>query len=221
MVTRVKASGLQQLWLASSVVVLLWGCSAVSPPLVNIATVSPTHPNLRLLTQRNGAGEARQVVVHTAQSFVRGAALEVSGYKFSRDPVGFVRAAFWSAGVDLFDARVASDQRLDGIGIIYQSAAARGRLHKQTPQPGDLLFLDGQGHGRDMQPAHLCVIESIDAFGTITALGYFQDGPARIKLNMRYPKQGATGGQAVNDLLKRANSTALAATLFRDFANPY
>jgi hypothetical protein len=210
---------------AATAVLSLAGCSSVSPPPLHFTSrvVRPT-PLLRHLapeTLRRANITARQTAVAKARAFVQGAPVAARGYSFSSDPVGFVRAAYWQAGVELFDSRVAAGQGAGGMEILFRSAARHGRLHRQTPRVGDLVFFDADTRGSDLYPVQVGLVEQVSADGTITVLGAFRDGPARIRMNLRRPRRRATDdGTPVNDLL-RGRQKSPAAEMFRSFARPF
>lgn len=88
---------------------------------------------------------ARAQVVRASRELTR-APLRVRGVEFDADPVGYLRAAYWTAGIDLFDHDVATDPTADGWSVIERSARLRGQLHRVTPRPGDLaLFRAANG----------------------------------------------------------------------------
>ena len=157
-------------------------------------------------------------VVKQARRYLAGAPLTAKGFSFEPDPIGFVRAAFWAAGIDLYDAQVAEDAKADGMAILFRSTSVRSELHRQLPRPGDLVFLDGRPRQTDLYPSGVAVVERVDGSGTVVAIGSFAKGPTRIALNLREPEAG--GGR--NDLLARDNAPALpAGVLFRSFADPF
>jgi hypothetical protein len=159
-------------------------------------------------------------VVAKARALLSADRYEARGTRFERDPVGFVRAAFWEGRIDLFDTAVAREASLDGLAIVYRSAANREQLHQAQPQAGDLLFLDGSPRS-PLYPAGVAIVEAVGADGTVVALGHFLGGPRRLRLNLRNPAplQKSRAGM-VNPLLRGAE-TAHAAQLFRAFADPF
>ncbi|MBI5507573.1 MAG: CHAP domain-containing protein [Deltaproteobacteria bacterium] len=196
----------------------LIGCAPVTaPPLFNrdvrddvVKTPPPVVSALR-----------RDDTVDYARQRLAGAPLVARGVEFSGDAVGFVRAAFWQAGIDLVDAGVAADPSADSMSILYRSVAKRGWLHNQTPRKGDLIFFDADDRGAALAPAQVAIVEGIADDGTLTVVGAFAAGPARIHVNLRQPETTTTAdGAKLNDLLNGGRPVA-AGALFRAFADPF
>lgn len=179
-------------------------------------------PELALLRPSRPVDNERRLVVARAKSFLAHKPLAARGVTFDPDPVGFARAAFWAAGLDLFDQQVAADKSAHGMQILYQTATARHNLHTQQPRPGDLLFLDASATRTADFPHQVAIVESIRGDGTIHALGRFRGGPSRIAINLRTPDAThAPTGKRVNDVLLGEDGQAPAARLFRSFADPF
>lgn len=208
---------------------LLGACLRPAQPPLLLAHVPP-RPALPLLrTAPAPANPApapsqspRQQVLEAARAYLGGAPLRAGGYDFPPDPVGFVRAAYWQAGVDLF-TQDAAEAGGDGLSILYRSADVRGDLHRDPPEPGDLVFL-GREPGQSGSLGAVAIVERVDRDGTITAIGSFHGGPRRVKLNLRQPERevGEDGGR-INDALAEAPSgqgSTPAGRLFRSFAAP-
>lgn len=165
--------------------------------------------------------DRRARVVARARELVNGAPFTSGDLTFAADPVGFARAAFWAAEIDLFDPSIASDPEAHGVEILFRSAAAHDDLHKHTPRPGDLAFLDADRHGSALYPSHVAIVEEALEDGTLLLLGVFAAGPARVTMNLRAPEQTAgADGVVVNDLVGKDTPVAMA-ELFRTFADPF
>lgn len=202
------------------VVAAACACSHAAPPPLMGGTVSERlrvslpDPDVEIRDQR-----AR--VVARARELVNGAPFTAGELSFEPDPVGFARAAFWAAEIDLFDPAIASDPEAHGVEILFRSAASHDTLHKRTPRPGDLAFLDADPHASALYPSHVAVVEEVLDNGTLLLLGVFASGPARATMNLRAPEQTTdTGGTVVNDLVGGEKPVALA-QLFRSFADPF
>jgi hypothetical protein len=161
-------------------------CAATSPPLAS------RHVSPRPKTQARAAqaSSPRDTIVQQARRYLEGAPLVANGYTFDPDPVGFARAACWAAGIELFDETVAADPEADGMQILFRSAAERGRVHRETPRPGDLVFFDADETGTALYPAGVALVESVATDGTITAIGRFAGGPERVSMNLRSDNAG-------------------------------
>ena len=196
------------------------GClSPGQPPL--LADRIPAHPRLPLMANNSPAASesSRQAAVYQAQRFLSGAPLRAGDYDFEPTPVGFVRAAYWSVGVDLFQRGV---DGTDGMEILYRSAAERRSLHRDEPRPGDLVFFDADRSGKgDQPPRGVAVVEEVRNDGTVIAIGSFARGPRRIALNLEHPSaEQGSAGERLNDRL-RGRTDATTAQLFRSFADPF
>lgn len=197
--------------------VLLGACAQGDRPPPLSHGVLPPAP--RLLHLRPGAAQeatesARTKVLAAARSFVAGKALVVGGYRFPTDPIGFVRAAYYSAEIDLFDAQVAEDASLSGSMVVYASAKSREQLHQHSPKPGDLLFL--KMPGAKTLSYQLAIIETLEGDGSMTAMGVFKAGPQRMVMNLRQPNDAAR-----NTTFTTPSGEMPAAALFQSFADPF
>jgi hypothetical protein len=152
-----------------------------------------------------------QRVLDRARQLLDKKRIESEGLTFDRDSVGFVRAAYWAAGVDLFAAEVAADANAHGVAILFRTAALRRQLHRQAPEPGDLLFLDCDPQSTALYPSQVAIVEEQRPDGTVTAIGYFEGGARRVRLNLRRPQDPAR-----NDMAGKVP----VARLFRSFARP-
>jgi hypothetical protein len=189
------------------------------PPLLSLAV----QPASRLHGERPRPSETRlrETVVARARALHAGADLTTDGLEFPADPVGFVRAAFWQARIDLFDPRVAQDPKAGGVEILYRSAAIGSRLHRQSPRPGDLVFWDSDPRGVALIPTQVGVVETVAPNGTITALGHFAAGPARVHMNLRRDEESPAPAAAGSADTHAGNRPVPLARLFRSFADPY
>lgn len=98
--------------------------------------------------------------------------LTVHGVEFDPDPVGFLRATYWSAGIDLFDAVAAEEMAGSGTDLLLSSAKKRAQF-TDWATPGHLATLvlkDGS-----LMP--VMVLEAPDASRRLSIRGWFADGP--------------------------------------------
>jgi len=164
---------------------------------------------------------ARQKVVDQARRETACDKLTVASLHFDCDQVGFVRAAFWAAPIDLFAPEVASDQSLDGIAILFRTAGVRHALHQETPRIGDLVFFDRDGTAADLYPTQVGIVDGMQGDGTAAVIGWFAAGPRHIVMNVRQPDEAARDdGTEINTRLADA-AESTAGRLVRAFANPY
>lgn len=179
----------------------------LSPPVSTSTSVRRSNRGAELLD--------REAVVRRARAILRGAQPQVAGFTFPKDPVGCARAAFWEAGIELLDPKVAADQTAGAMEVLFRSAAVQQWLHQETPRAGDLVFFDPNQRGTALYPAQVAVVETVAADGTVRVIGCFAGGPTRVTLNLRDPSS-----QEKNDLLQ-GTEAATTAQLFRSFANPF
>lgn len=136
---------------------VLAGCgAAVPPPLVGQA------PHL----DAPGRGRALAFAAEAAAD----GPLEVGDVLFDLDPVGFLRAAYWHASVDLFELEAAKKVSANGLDILLQSARTR-KQQVQSPRAGDLVAItiaDGS-----LFPAQVVAQDR----ETVTVRGWFANGP--------------------------------------------
>ncbi len=210
---------MRRLLCGSSLVALLVACAHPAPPSLLTQSIAP-----ELGAERRGPRsppDARDRVVAHARSLADGAPLTARGIAFDPDPVGFVRAAFWAAGIELFDAEVCADQAADAMQVLYRSTARRGRLHQASPAAGDLVFWDATPGATALYPAQVALVERVEQDGTVVALGLFADGPTRVRMNLRHPDlASAPDGRRLNDQAAAGRPLPLA-HLFRSFADPF
>lgn len=167
---------------------------------------------------RGQANADRQRVLDKARSFLKGNPIASQGLKFSTDPVGFVRAAYWEINYDLFAKEIADDPNADGVEILYRSGSLRNQLHKHQPRPADLIFLDTKPG--TLHPSQVALVESVEKNGTIKIIGFFANGAQRLSLNLRTPQAHRIDKVVVNDYVE-GPSPILVAQTFRAFVDPF
>ena len=198
----------------------LSGCThAFSPPMAS----RTINPNLQLAKQTQPKRKRltpRQQVVAAARTFLDGQVPTARGYKFESDPIGFVRAAFWTEGIELFATDLANEKAAHGMQLLYESAKQKKNLHQRRPRPGDLIFFSVSAKAQPY-PTQVAVVEKIRDDGTIMAIGRFANGPQRIAINRQSKtKEKNAKGVQINDLIGYTEGTP-AAQLFTTFANPF
>ena len=185
----------------------------------------PADPQSELLQTSTHQNSPRTEVLTHARRLLTQKKFIVAESEFSRDPIGFVRAAFWGVKIELFDAEVAESGSANGMTILYESQKKHGRLHQEQPRPGDLLFLDSSPNSTNADqktpPVQVAIVERVAQDGTISALGYFSEGPMRIYMNLRHPNQQKNSKGKINNSRLKGSESTLAAALFRAFANPF
>lgn len=143
------------------------------------------------------------------------------------DCSGFVRLAYQKAGIDLVSAGFLDGE--NAVSAIYRRARARGAVHHDAPQPGDLVFFqetyDRNRDGRRNDGlTHVGIVETIDPAGTVTFIHRGSQGIARSHFNLASPRTRRRGedGPVLNDILRAASRGQrewLAGELFVDFAS--
>src|SRR5262245_51712790 len=98
------------------------GCAGPGRPPLLLDMVRPAPARVVLVQGSHPATpapdrEARRTVVRQAVAYLEGAPLRAGGLAFEPDPVGFVRAAYWSAGIDLIDADLAGSVKGSGMEL--------------------------------------------------------------------------------------------------------
>ena len=159
-----------------------------------------------------GPWTKRERVVEAASSFVNGAALSSGGVLFDSDPLGFVQASLWSVSVDM-DVLRSSPGR--GGAEILRALEEENKFYRRGARPGDLAFWGLKAD--NAAPTKLLaigIVQEIDQEGTARVMGYFSDGPQRIRMNLARGKEALSDSFDV-DGPKRAHE------LFVGYANPF
>ena len=192
-------------------------CStSLNPVLVH--RILPYKAPLRVTGLRHSRQLQRVVAVKAAQRLLHGE-LQTAGLTFEPDPIGFVRAAWWEAGLDLFSEQDFQDPDIHGMAILYRSVSSRQSLFKNQPKPGDLIFLGDPQTEKNPFPAQVALVESIDANGSVYALGRFADGPGRIRLDL---KNEGNNSEAIGTVFKDTSPGKTSISLlFWGYALPY
>ena len=197
----------------------LVACAHPAPPPLLDGSIGPTL-HVAIGRPAHSPQAQRATVVASARSLLAGEPLTARGLNFPEDPVGFVRAAFWTAEVDLFESSVAADKEASGMEILFRSTAVRGKQHTLTPRPGDLVFFDAEPLAKAPYPAQVAIVEEVRGTGTITAIGVFANGPRLVTLNLRMPDAISDAqGERINDRLDHQQVPL--ARVFRVFADPF
>lgn len=196
---------------------MIQSCSApFLPPLAH--RVIPKDAALRVTSSLVSREAQRSIAVQAAQGLLT-TAPKARGLIFEPDPVGFVRAAWWEAGLDLISTQNFANEDMHGMAMLYQSALARGSLFKRSPKPGDLVFLGPAQTATNPFPTQVALVESVDSDGTVYALGRFSDGPRRITFDpVRRNQRNHADGKILNDLLDNQKTTG---SFFWSYGLPY
>ena len=142
------------------------------------------------------------------------------------DCSGLVRLAYLEAGINLVSHGFLAGE--NAVTAIHRRARERGALHREAPQPGDLVFFqetyDRNRDGRRNDGmTHVGVVERVEAEGTVTFIHRGSKGVARSRMNLLFPRSHRAGGALLNDYLRaaaRGQRAWLTGELFVDFASP-
>ena len=162
---------------------------------------------------KNSPAQLRKNILSAAQEFMDGKNPKANGYIFEADPIGFVRAAYWQAGIDLFDENLYEQKSLKGMEILYRSAKVRRSFHRKTPQPADLVFF-AKKVSASQKIYQVGLVETVEKTGMVRVVGYFLGGPKRI--TFKWP---VTKDVSHDDILGKSDSFP-AGKLVMQFARP-
>ena len=179
------------------------------------------------------ATPARLAVAYARAHLGAGPPLKSRGRTFRYDCSGFVRAAYFQAGIDLFAAKGARPG-MSGTEIIYHYALETGGVFSHPPEPGDLVFFDNtydrNRNGRlDDRFTHVGLVEQVAPGGTVTIIHLGNAGVGRIHMTLARPGvyRDPKTGEILNHKLRRQRSTDpartryLASQLFHAYGRPY
>jgi hypothetical protein len=193
------------------------GCNTPFMPPLAHRVITKDAP-LRVTSALASREAQRSIAVRAAQALLT-TAPKARGLRFEPDPVGYVRAAWWEAGLDLITTQNFANKDMHGMAMLYQSALARGSLFKRRPKPGDLVFLGPLKTETNPFPTQVALVESVDSDGTVYALGRFSDGPRRITFDpARSNQRTQSDGKIFNDLLGNQKTTG---SFFWSYGLPY
>jgi len=162
---------------------------------------------------KNSPAQLRKNILGAAQEFMDGKNPKANGYIFEANPIGFVRAAYWQAGIDLFDENLYEQKSLKGMEILYRSTKVRRSFHRNTPQPADLVFF-AEKVSASQKMHQVGLVETVEKNGLVGVVGYFLGGPKRI--TFKWP---VTKNVSQDDILGKINSFP-AGKLVMQFARP-
>ena len=173
-------------------------------------------------------------VAEAALSFVGASALTVGGQTFPYDCTGLVRAAYWSAGVDI--AQDFGEYTGNGVTRIYKTLESKRLLHSSAvPAPGDLVFwdntYDSNEDGRWNDPlTHVAIVVKIHDDGKIEYVHEnYRKGIVVEYMNLRQPdthtKTVAGRTVIVNSPMRMRGQVTtpqwLSSHLFREFGKAH
>jgi len=206
-----------------------------SPPARPPETPAPEPGKPGLPTHQDLSPIAHAVVSYAVAHLGARPPLKVGGKTFRFDCSGFVRAAYYHAGIDLFavDPRRIK-QGMSGTEILYQRVLETGGAFTRRPRAGDLVFFDNtydrNRNGKlDDRFTHVGIVETILPDGTVRIIHLGNAGIGRIHMNLskRNVYRDPDTGEILNHKLRRQRSTDpartryLAAQLFRVYGRPY
>ena len=201
------------------------GC-APQPATPLVSRSIDTQPAIQSGLRNAHAHQRKSVLTKAKQLLLRAGPFTVGDLKFERNAIGFVQAAYWHAGIDVFDAQLALKPEISGTELAYGSAKKRRQLFKKLPRPGDLVFFKSSHATKnsELPPKQIAIVETIDRNLTATALGIFSNGAKRIVFNLTQKKRDfSTDGKRINDRLSslQGEKGEAAGYLLKEFANPF
>ena len=198
-----------------------------SPPISNAIAPKPGGP-LRFVELPFSAPKMRgssETIAKTAGQFLaRANGRQATGYR--KDCSGLARAIYKKAGAPLGGSAIYAGE--NDVSVLYRYAQKNGKLHRQSPQPGDLVFFDNtidlnrDGDQNDLL-THVGVVERVQKDGTVVFIHQLGPRPVRARMNLEHPqlRQNPTTGKRLNHILRRGRSgepPKTAGLLFAGFA---
>ena len=168
----------------------------------------------------------RKQVIKKAVTQLDGRVPAAEGHRFESNPLGYIRSAYWSAGVELLTKPATPGER--GLQNLLRSATEKRQIFHGTPRPGDLvLFKKPTAKAQEssemtkIELGHIAIVENILNDGTLELVARFRRGPARFKLNVQRASTVKTdNGVFINDVVE-VGDTYPAGELFHAFVDPW
>ena len=203
----------------------LTACGHQNPAPLLSRSISDSAP-IRSSLKNSARHQRLRVISQAKEQLAQRKTYRSRTLQFQTDPIGFIQAAYWNAGVDLFDSSLALDLDMSGLALIYETARKRRQWHTQNPRPGDLVFLRSTNSPQTEAdiPDQLAVIESVGSDRTLTVLGFFANGPRRIVINVQQKRREyGKLGKRINDRLsvERDKQGTLGGSIVLGFADPF
>lgn len=158
----------------------------------------------------------REAVLSRARSLVGAKSIKVEGHRYVSACNGLVEAAYHDVDVNL---RALAQPGDNAVTALYRAAKHHGRVYKDAPTPGDLVFFrDTYDQNRDARAndglTHVGIVEAIDRDGTVTVIHHVSRGVVRYQMNPEQPKvRRDADGRVINDALRaRGKGRSLATT---------
>jgi hypothetical protein len=153
---------------------------------------------------------ALRAAIEAARGLVGQREITVDGERYGDDCAALVRAVFAKAGTPL-PAGATTATGLHGV------ARERGLLRRGAPAPGDLIFLSDRPGGA---PAHVGIVEAVNADGTALVLHRTGRGVSRVRVNASHPwTLKSDKGRLLNDPLLTGGGRVPAGRLFVAWAS--
>ena len=156
---------------ALPIVFFVIGCATSEPTTVAATARTKRRTRAEVAAEKPAMTDSQELVVEGVQTLIGAESLVVRGREFAMDCSGFVRAAYYYAGIDLsqdFDKYTGN-----GVTRIYRTLKDRNLIHEtELPNPGDIVFWDNtydkneDGLWND-ELTHVGIILSSDTNGDI------------------------------------------------------
>ena len=147
----------------------------------------------------------------TAREYLGRKVIVAEGRRFPDECTGLVRAVYAAHGVDLF---AEAEQDDSGVMAIWRYARRHGLLHRDHPQPGDLVFFsETYDRNRDGRPndglTHVGIVDRVEPDGTVRVIHRVARGVVSYRMNVDHPTERADAhGQVLNDWLRMGKGPA-------------
>lgn len=195
---------------------LFFGCSTISH--------YPNHPlnSAQMIAKRPLSQQDRLQLALLARQALGKSQLKVGPKHFRSDCSGTIRAIFAQARIGL--GGIIKNHRENDVKAIYRYVQKYGKIHKDNPVPGDLVFFHNtydRSRNGQMNDAltHVGVVETVDK-STIHFIHHLGKTIIRSRMDLSYPKETfhPVSKVRINHVLRKAQGQHRAYTAAELFA---
>lgn len=197
----------------------------LSVPIDPLSPEGRASPIPAFATQEHAAVESDvdadgESMAATAREYVGRKAVVAGGRRYPDECTGLVRAVYALHGWDLL---AEAEQGDSGVDAIWRFAQRHGRLHRDAPKPGDLVFFAGTyDRNRDGRAndglTHVGIVDRIESDGTVLVIHRVASRVVTYRMNLSRPSEHADAhGRVVNDWLRGGKRSKLAGELFAGY----
>ena len=162
-----------------------------------------------------------EAIAATARTFLGRKSVNDATTSFPEDCTGLLRAVYARHHIDLLaEGALPGD---NGVTAIWRYAQVHGRLHRDAPRPGDVVFFaetyDRNRDGRENDGlTHVGVVDAVDEDGTVHVIHRVARGVVSYRMNLSHPADRKdVRGHVVNDWLREGKQSRLAGELFAGY----